>query len=103
MQKNKVRFSPTRILIGVSLCLGSLVSMPMPAAAACQAGDAGCVLPVGETPPPVVQQQRQPPPIIEERTRGGFGWIAILAALAALAALILLVLNNDDEERPVSP
>lgn len=101
MPKNKVRFSPTRLMIGISLCLGSVASFPMPAAAACQAGQAGCVLPVGETPPPVVRET-QPPPVIDG-PRGGFSWLAILAALAALAALLLLVLNEDDEERPVSP
>lgn len=103
MPMMKSRFSPTRIMVGVSLCLGSVASFPAPAAAACQPGQAGCVLPVGEAPPPVAP--RAPPPlVVDERGGIGFGWLAALAALAAIAALLLFVLDDDDEEEiPISP
>ena len=103
MPMKKSRFSPTRLLVGVSLCIGSVASFPMPAAAACQAGQPGCVLPVGEGPPPVVQRTTPPPVVVDERGGFGLGWIALLAALAAIAALLLFVLDDDDDDVPISP
>jgi hypothetical protein len=102
MPMNKGRFSPTRLLVGISLCVGSVASFPMPAAAACQAGEPGCVLPVDRAPP-FVQRTTPPPVVVDERGGFGLGWIALLAALAAIAALLLFVLDDDDDDVPVSP
>ena len=101
MPMKKSGFSPTRLLVGVSLCLGSVASFPMPAAAACQAGQPGCVLPVGEAPPPVARTA--PPVVVDERGGFGLGWLAVLAVLAAIAALLLFVLDDDEEDLPTSP
>lgn len=92
-------FSPTRMLIAVSLSTASVVAVATPAsAAACQAGAAGCVLPVG-APAPVADV---PPAIIDEGG-GGIGLLPILIGLAALAGLLWLLLDDDDEEEPISP
>lgn len=97
----KTCFSPTRMLIAASLCVGSVASFPTPAVAACQAGQPGCVLPVGEAPPPVARTA--PPVVVDERGGFGLGWLAVLAVLAALAALLLFVLDDDEEDLPTSP
>ena len=53
MPKKQSRYRPTSLLVGVSLCVATLLSAPVPAAAAaCQAGQSGCVLPVGTPEPP---------------------------------------------------
>src|SRR5829696_3212958 len=51
----KPGYSPTKLLVAASICCASLVSVPTPAFAACQAGQAGCVLPVGAAPLSTVQ------------------------------------------------
>jgi hypothetical protein len=91
------------MLIAASLCVGSVASFPTPAMAACQAGQPGCVLPVGEAPPPVVQRTTPPPVVVDEGGGFGLGWLAVLAVLAAIAALLLFVLDDDEEDLPVSP
>ena len=106
MLKKQSRYRPTSLLVGVSLCMASLLSAPVPAAAAaCQPGEAGCVLPVG-TPPPVVTTTPTSTPVYTDvDDGGGMGWLLpILLGAAALAALYFLVLDDDgDEDVPVSP
>ena len=98
----KPSFSPTKLLVAASICLASLVSVPTPAAAACQAGEAGCVLPVGEAAPLSVAQPRTETPPVYEDDDGGIGWLPIaLGILAAGALLWFLVLDDDDD--PDSP
>jgi hypothetical protein len=104
MLDSRRSFRPTKLLIAVSLCCGSVLAAPTPAAAACQAGDTGCVLPVGRTAPPPPPPQASTPstaPIYEEEG-GGISWLLIALGLAALAAAIYFLVINDDDE-PESP
>jgi len=105
MPKKQSRYRPTSLLVGVSLCLSSLLATPVPAAAAaCQAGQSGCVLPVGTTPPPVTTPVTTRTPVIVDEGGGGIGWLPILLGLAALAALYFLFLDDDDGDgEPISP
>ena len=105
MLDSRRSFMPTKLLIAVSLCCGSVLAAPTPAAAACQAGDAGCVLPVGRTappPPPPATTEAPPPAPIYEEEGGGISWLIIALGLAALAAAIFFLVDNDDDE-PTSP
>lgn len=100
-------FSPTRMLIAVSLSTASIVGAAAPAsAAACQAGPTICVLPVG-TPAPAPPPPEAPPAIVDEGEGGflGLGWLPLLIGLAALAGLLWLLLDEDEEEEPdpISP
>lgn len=93
-------FSPTRLLIAVSLTTASIAGAASPAAAAtCQADNGSCVLPIGVPPPPVADV---PPAVIDE-DGGGIGLLPFLIGLAALAALLWLLLDDDDEEEVPSP
>jgi hypothetical protein len=105
MLDSRRSFRPTKLLVAVSLCCGSVLAAPTPAAAACQAGDAGCVLPVGRTAPPPPPATQAPPPStapIYEEDGGGINWLLIALGLAALAAAIYFLVINDDDE-PDSP
>ena len=91
----------TKIMVSISLCLGSTVTFSS-SAAACQAGAPGCVLPVRDPAPP----PPPPPgagPILEDG--GGFGIWPFIIGLAALAALLYLLLSDggDEDGPPVSP
>jgi len=104
MLDSRRSFRPTKLLIAMSLCCGSVLAAPTPAAAACQAGDAGCVLPVGRTappPPPPATEAPSTAPIYEEEG-GGISWLLIALGLAALAAAIYFLVIDDDDE-PESP
>ena len=104
MLDSRRSFRPTKLLIAMSLCCGSVLVAPTPAAAACQAGDAGCVLPVGRTappPPPPATEAPSTAPIYEEEG-GGISWLLIALGLAALAAAIYFLVIDDDDE-PESP
>ncbi|HET9426895.1 MAG TPA: hypothetical protein VFO69_00905 [Allosphingosinicella sp.] len=109
MPKKQSRYRPTSLLVGVSLCVSALLAAPVPAAAACQAGQAGCVLPVGTTPaplPPVTSTPTSTPVYADvDDGGGGIGWLPILLGAAALAALYFLFLDDDGDEDdvPVSP
>ena len=108
MPKKQSRYRPTSLLVGVSLCMASLLSTPVPAAAAaCQPGEAGCVLPVGTTPPPVVTTTETTTPVFTDvDDGGGMGWLLpLLLGAAALAALYFLVIDDDgdDDDVPISP
>ncbi len=95
----KSSLSPTKILVALSISFGSAVSVPLPAAA-CQAGNPACVLPVRD--PPVAAPSAEPGPMVDDD--GGFGFWPFLIGLAALAALILLLSGGGDEDAPpVSP
>lgn len=97
----KPSFSLTKLLVAASICFASLVSVPAPAAAACQAGEAGCVLPVGEAAPLSVAQPRTEAPIYEDDD-GGKSWLPIAIGLLVAGALLwFLVLDDDDD--PDSP
>lgn len=98
----KTSFSLTKLLVAASICCASLVSVPTPAAAACQAGEAGCVLPVGEAAPLSVSQPAPTtPPVYEEPDGGGKSWLPIILGLIAAGALLyFLVLDDDDSESP---
>ena len=105
MLKKQSRFRPTSLLVGVSLCVSSILVAPgQAAAAACQSGEAGCVLPVGSAPPaPAPVQTSTPAPVyVDEGGGGGIGWLPILLGIAALAAIYFLFLDGDDEDS-ISP
>ena len=96
----KPSLSPTKILVALSVSLASTLSVPMPAAA-CQAGNPACVLPVRD-PPPAAVPSAEPGPVVDDD--GGFGFWPFLIGLAALAALILLLSGGgDDDAPPISP
>ena len=105
MLKKQSRFRPTSLLVGVSLCVSSIVVAPgAAAAAACQAGQPGCVLPVGSAPPapaPMPVQSTPAPVYVDEEGGGGIGILPILLGLAALAAVYFLFI--DDNDGPNSP
>ncbi len=106
MSNERKGFRPTGFLMGASLCLASLATVPIPAVAqqACQAGQPGCVLPVGDPPPPPVTTTTTTTAPTYVDDRGGIGWWPILLGLAALgAALYFFVLDDDDDDVPVSP
>ena len=91
-----------KLLVAAAICCASLVSVPTPAAA-CQAGEAGCVLPVGEAAPLSVTQPTTTTtaPVYEEEG-GGKSWLPIaIGILVAGALLWFLVLDDDDD--PDSP
>lgn len=96
----KPSLSPTKILVSLSLCVASTVSLPS-SAAACQAGSPNCVLPVRDPAPPPPPPSTAPGPMVDED--GGFGFWPFLLGLAALAALIFLLASGDDDEAPISP
>jgi hypothetical protein len=103
MPKKQGRYRPTSLLVGASLCLSALVVTPVPAAAAaCQPGETGCVLPVGQTPAPAapVDTVREPVVVDVDEGGGGIGWLPILLGLAALAALYFFVIKDDDPKSP---
>lgn len=86
-------------LVSAALCFSSTQA----AAASCQAGGAGCLLPF--QPPVAVAPPMQPPvalePVgVEPVIAGGAGGIGILPIIIGLAVLGLLafVLLDDDEE-----
>jgi hypothetical protein len=97
----------TAALVSVALCFSSTSAIAAAApAAACQAGQPGCVLPVGEAAPPPVQVQTPPPVqtgpyVAPEVGGGGIGLFPILLGLAALAALYYFVIRNDDDDDDV--
>lgn len=99
----KPGYSPTKLLVAASICCASLVSVPTPAAAACQAGQAGCVLPVG-TAAPVPVQPSEPmttAPVYED-VGDGKSWLPIILGLLALGALAYFLIFDDDDD-PESP
>lgn len=100
MPFRKPSLTPTKILLSLSICVSSMVSLPSPAAA-CQAGNPACVLPVRDPPPAAPPPSSAPAPVIDDD--GGFGFWPFLIGLAALAALIFLLANGDDDEAPISP
>jgi hypothetical protein len=98
----KPGFSPTKLLVAVSIGCASVMSVPTPAAAACQAGDNGCVLPVGRTAPaPVAQPTTTTTPIYED-DGGGKSWLPIILGVLALGALAYFLIFDDDDD-PESP
>lgn len=95
----KSSLTPTKILLSLSICVGSTFSLPS-SAAACQAGNPACVLPVRDPAPP--PPMSEPGPVIDDD--GGFGFWPFLLGLAALAALIYLLSDGGDgDEAPISP
>ncbi|MGZ8997387.1 MAG: hypothetical protein ACXW2T_00885 [Allosphingosinicella sp.] len=105
MLKKQSRYRPTGLLVGVSLCVSSILVAPGPAAAAaCQSGQAGCVLPVGSAPPtPAPVQTSTAPVYVDEDGGGGIGWLPILLGIAALAAVYFLFIKNDNNDGAISP
>lgn len=87
----------TKALVGAAICFTSVPA----AAAACQPGEAGCVLPVLDAPPAALPAATSAPLLADEPR---LGLLPILAGLA-LAGLVLFLLldDDDDEDAPVSP
>lgn len=98
----KPGYSPTRLLVAASICCASLVSVPTPAAAACQAGQAGCVLPAGGSAPvSTVQSQPTTTAPVYEDDGGGKSWLPLILGVLALGALAyFLIFDDDDAESP---
>lgn len=91
-----------KVLIGASLVCSATAYSTSAAAAACQAGDPNCVLPVRDAPPPAPAAAAAPA-FVEEGAGWG-GWLLPLLAALAIAAAAFLILDDDDEEEiPVSP
>jgi hypothetical protein len=96
----KPGYSPTRLLVAASICCASLVSVPTPAAAACQAGQSGCVLPAGGTA--TMSTVQTPPPTttapVYEDDGGGKSWLPIILGVLALGALAYFLIFDDDDD-----
>jgi hypothetical protein len=100
----KPGYSPTKLLVAASICCASLVSVPTPAAAACQAGQAGCVLPVGTAAPPPLETTTTTTttaPVYDD-VDDGKSWLPIILGLLALGALAYFLIFDDDDD-PESP
>jgi hypothetical protein len=99
----KPGYSPTKLLVAASICCASLVSVPTPAAAACQAGQSGCVLPVGTAAPlsTVDTTPATTTPVYED-VDDGKNWLPIILGLLALGALAYFLIFDDDDD-PESP
>jgi hypothetical protein len=98
---SKPSFTPTKLLVAASICCSSLVSVSTPAFAACQPGESGCVLPVGEAAPLSVTQPRAEAPPVYEDDGGGKSWLPIIVGLVVAGALLwFLVLDDDDPDSP---
>lgn len=99
----KPSFSPTKLLVAVSISCASVMTLPTSASAACQPGQAGCVLPVGEAAPLSPTPTAPPPaaPVYEDEGGKSIGWLPIVLGILALGGLALLLLDDDDE--PDSP
>jgi hypothetical protein len=101
MAFRKPSLTPTKILLSLSICVSSMVSLPT-SASACQAGNPACVLPVRDPAPAPPPPPPSSAPIVDDD--GGFGFWPFLIGLAALAALILLLSGGGDgDEAPISP
>jgi len=101
----KPGFSPTKLMVAASICCASMVSIPTPAAAACQPGQAGCVLPVGTAvpaPPPPAAAPPPAAPVYEDDYSDGKSWLPIILGVLALGALAYFLIFDDDDE-PESP
>ena len=96
------KFRPAKLMVALSLCCASVLSVPTPAAAPGHAGDAGGQLPGGRAAPPAPPPPAAAPPVYEEEGGGGIGWLPILLGLAALGAAIFFLVDNDDDN-PTSP
>lgn len=97
----------TKALVSAAICVATT---PAYASAACQAGEAGCVLPVGGAPAPAPVADAEPVMVEEGEGLFGLGILPILGALAAAAILAFVLLDDDDDDDededipvPVSP
>jgi len=82
-------------LVATGLCFSSTAAWSNPL---CQAGAAGCVLPIADTPPPPVAEAA---PVVESH---GLGILPFLGALALLGALLYLILHDHNHhDHPNSP
>ncbi len=100
----KPGYSPTKLLVAASICCASLVSVPTPAAAACQAGQAGCELPVGTAAPPPLETTTTTTTTatVYDDVDDGKSWLPIILGLLALGALAYFLIFDDDDD-PESP
>ena len=96
----KPGFSPTKLMVAASICCASMVSIPTPAAAACQPGQAGCVLPVGTAVPAPPPPAASPPaaPVYEDDYSDGKSWLPIILGVLALGALAYFLIFDDDDD-----
>jgi len=100
MKGSSMRFHKvcSAALVSAALCFSTTNA----AAASCQAGGAGCLLPFQAAPmaPPMVQA---PPPVVPVGVEpvavggGGIGILPILLGLAALGLLAYFLLDDDDD------
>ncbi len=88
-----------KALVGVSLCFSATAYSTSAAAAACQPGEDGCVLPVGEPLQPPVVDSTPGPVVIDNEP--GMNWLLPILGALALAAVLFFVLDGNDE--PESP
>ena len=103
MLLDKPGFSPTKLLVAASLSCASVMTLPTPAFAACQAGQAGCVLPVGTTtaPPPMETTTTTTTTPVYDDDIDGKNWLPIILGVLALGALAyFLIFDDDDSESP---
>ena len=94
--------SLTKVLVSVALVTAA-TTPAYAGAAACQAGQPGCVLPVAEPAPPPPPAEAPPPVAVVEEEAKGIGVWPIILGIAALAGLAFLLLDDDDDEDEVSP
>lgn len=84
----------TAVVATVTMVFGSTAA----SAATCQAGSAGCLLPLAAPPAPAAPVEAAPVAATETATGGGIGALAILAGLAVAGLIAYLVIDGDNDE-----
>ncbi|HEV2748055.1 MAG TPA: hypothetical protein VGW34_12250 [Allosphingosinicella sp.] len=87
----------TGALVAAAICVSS-TSVQAASAAACQAGQTNCVLPVTD-PAEAVAPPADTGVVVEtEAETKTIGWLPIALGLALLAILVFVVLDGGDDE-----
>ncbi len=98
MMSSRLLRGATAVVATMTMAFGSTAA----SAATCQAGTAGCLLPLA-APPPVAAPVEAAPVAAEAATGGGIGALAIIAGLAVAGLIAYLIIDGNDDDDPDSP